>query len=48
LIEKINQNCNNCEAAFYKDTPRNRAALGGLVPWQWPEDEEQKKREIPQ
>ena len=30
--------CNNCEAAFYKNTSRNRAALGGLVPWQWPED----------
>ena len=28
--------CCNCDAAFFKDTPRNKAALGGLVPWQWP------------
>ena len=28
--------CRNCDAAFFKDTPRNKAALGGLVPWQWP------------
>ena len=24
--------CRNCDAAFFKDTPRNRAALGGLIP----------------
>ena len=30
--------CCNCDAAFFKDTPRNRAALGGLVPHQWPKD----------
>ena len=30
--------CRNCDAAFFKDTPRNRAALGGLVPHQWPKD----------
>ena len=30
--------CCNCDAAFYKDTPRNRAALGGLTPRQWPKD----------
>tara|TARA_Y100000739_G_scaffold146717_1_gene126429 strand:- start:210 stop:359 length:150 start_codon:yes stop_codon:yes gene_type:complete len=23
---------------FFKDTPRNREALGGRVPWQWPKD----------
>ena len=28
----------NCDAAFFKDTPGNRAALGGLVPHQWPKD----------
>ena len=25
-----------CDAAFFKDTSRNKAALGGLVPHQWP------------
>tara|TARA_B100000941_G_C28283714_1_gene437891 strand:+ start:318 stop:536 length:219 start_codon:yes stop_codon:yes gene_type:complete len=30
--------CCNCDAAFYKNTPRNRASLGGLVPHQWPKD----------
>ena len=40
--------CNNCEAAFYKNIPRNRVALGSLVSWQWPEDEDEKKRNIPQ
>ena len=30
--------CRQCDAAFFKDTPRNKAALGGLVPRQWPED----------
>ena len=30
--------CRNCDAAFFKDTPRNKAALGGLVPRQWPKD----------
>ena len=30
--------CCNCNAAYWKDTPRNRAALGGLVPWQWPDN----------
>ena len=29
--------CRNCDAAFFKDNPRNRAALGGRVPWQWPD-----------
>ena len=33
-----NWGCRNCDAAFFKDTPRNRAALGGLVPHQWPKD----------
>ena len=28
--------CRQCDAAFFKDTPRNKAALGGLVPHQWP------------
>ena len=23
---------------LFKDTPRNKAALGGLVPWQWPNE----------
>ena len=30
--------CRNCDAAFFKDTPRNKAALGGLVPHQWPKE----------
>ena len=30
--------CKNCDAAFWKDTARNKAALGGLVPWKWPKD----------
>ena len=30
--------CRNCDSAFFKDTPRNKAALGGLVPWQWPKE----------
>ena len=30
--------CRNCDAGFWKDTPRNKAALGGLVPHQWPKD----------
>ena len=30
--------CRQCDAAFFKDTPRNRAALGGLTPHQWPKD----------
>ena len=30
--------CRQCDAAFFKDTPRNKAALGGLVPHQWPKD----------
>ena len=30
--------CRNCKSAFFKDTPRNKAALGGLVPHQWPKD----------
>ena len=40
--------CRSCDAAFFKDTPRNRAALGGLVPWQWPNDEDEKKRKVEQ
>ena len=47
FLKHRNFGCNNCEAAFYKNTPRNRAALGGLVSWQCPEDEEE-KRQIPQ
>ena len=27
----------NCNAAFFKDTLRNKAALGGLVPHQYPD-----------
>ena len=36
----INRNwgCRQCDAAFFKDTPRNRAALGGLTPRKWPKD----------
>ena len=30
--------CCNCDSAFYKNTPINRASLGGLVPHQWPKD----------
>ena len=30
--------CRQCDAAFFKDTPRNKAALGGLTPRQWPKD----------
>ena len=30
--------CCNCNAAYWKDNPRNRAALGGLVPLQWPDN----------
>ena len=30
--------CRQCEAVFFKDTPRNKTALGGLVPHQWPKD----------
>ena len=30
--------CRQCDAAFFKDTLRNRAALGGLTPSQWPKD----------
>ena len=30
--------CKNCDAAFWKDTARNKAALGGLLPWEWPKD----------
>ena len=35
--------CRNCDAAFFKDTPRNKAALGGLVPHQWPPEERTEK-----
>ena len=35
--------CRNCDAGFWKDTLRNRAALGGLVPWQWPQEERTEK-----
>ena len=34
--------CRHCDAAFFKDTARNKAALGGLVPWQWPKDDDKK------
>ena len=34
--------CCNCNAAYWKDTPRNRAALGGLVPWRWPDNPNEK------
>ena len=30
--------CRKCDAAFFKDTPRNKAALGGLTLRQWPKD----------
>ena len=30
--------CRQCDAAFFKDTPRNKAALGGIVPHQWPKE----------
>ena len=30
--------CKQCDAAFFKNTPRNKAALGGLVPHQWPKE----------
>ena len=30
--------CRQCDAAFFKDTLRNKAALGGLVPHQWPKE----------
>ena len=32
--------CCNCDAAFWKNTKHNLAALGGLVPMQWPEQDE--------
>ena len=35
--------CPHCGAGFWKDTPRNKAALGGLVPWQWPPEERTEK-----
>ena len=31
--------CCKCDAAFFKDTDRNIAALVGLVPWRWPPEE---------
>jgi len=34
--------CCNCNVACWKDTPRNRAALGGLVPWRWPDNPNEK------
>ena len=34
--------CLNCDAAFFKDTPRNRAAIGGFVPWKWHNDQDKK------
>ena len=34
--------CSNCNAAFFKDTPRNRSAFGGLVPCKWPNDQDKK------
>ena len=30
--------CRQCDAGFWKDTPRNRAALSGSTPRQWPKD----------
>ena len=30
--------CRQCDAAFFKNTPRNKAVLGGLVPHQWPKE----------
>ena len=36
--------CRNCDAAFFKDTPRNKAALGGIVPHQWPPEERTEKK----
>ena len=35
--------CRNCDAAFFKDTDRNIAALGGLVHLQWPPEERGEK-----
>ena len=32
--------CRNFDAGFWKDTSRNIAALGGLVPHQWTEQDE--------
>ena len=37
--------CRNCSAGFWKDTPRNKAALGGLVPHKWPKEEEVKEED---
>ena len=34
----IDWGCCNCNAAFFKDTQINKAALGVLVPWQCPKD----------
>ena len=31
-----NWGCRNCNAGFWKDTPRNIVALGWLFPHQWP------------
>ena len=31
--------CRNFDAGFWKDTSRNIAGLGGLVPHQWPLEE---------
>ena len=30
--------CRQCDAAFFKDTPRNKTTLSGLVPHQWFKD----------
>jgi len=37
LIDR-NWGFRHCDAAFFKDTPRNKAALDGLVPHQWPKE----------
>ena len=31
--------CCKCDAAFWKDTKHNLAALGGLTPRQWPKQD---------
>ena len=38
--------CRNCDAGFWKNTPRNIAALGGLVPHQWPPEKRTEKAKL--
>ena len=30
------------QCGIFIDTPRNRDALGGIVPWQWRKDDDKK------